>query len=847
METNPTTNQPVISSQINPYIATRKSNRLFVLGILILLACAGIFTAFLWCNHWEPSGNDVWSHLYKAKVLYESIQEGNWYPLYSEKWYNGIQLYRYWAPSAYYCMSLLQWITGGDILHAYYLFAGVMIFFGGLPFLMTGRLTNRPILAAACSILWFFLPDNIRVFFCEGNMPRIITSLVIPYVIFFLWSYVRRKKRFALIGLMLSMALMTVSHLMLTALVGIGSFLFLLFDYIHNREFRRDAEALTAMVIGILTSGIWFIPAISGGMMSMGDSSSGARDLLTFPLSTSLNPMNRVTGVADTYYYGISVILVAVFGILLADKRRKAGFVLAIVTLLGTTPAATTITSHLPLGDFLWLARITALSYAFFFLSLLEWRTLKRKYALLLVALLTLDSGITLTCLPRYYTPTSAAARSDSQLLKDYTTQRANLMDQSSYGSYPSWGLSTGDDAIDYTYGWAWQGAATADNIMLMNEAQEHEQYLYVFDRSIEMGDDTVLVKKSYVKDESGLLSDAELCGYQLIDTTDTAYFFRKNTPEQFGVRTDYLGLTIGAYAQTLSIYYPAFTIGDSAYIDDYTTEELCKYQTLFLSGFEYHNQTAAENLLKEVAASGTRVVIDSAHLPENGVMQKEFLGMAQSQITFQGNLPNLNYNDQTVVTGSIPNGDTSWQTGYVSGLDQVLGYVNSAGQTIPFLGYNDSDPNIYYLGLNLAYFAINADNSDLWPVLNDAFGINYNQIPNRELIPLTLTITDNTITIHSEQADVNTTLAYQDNFLTEQTIYEENNLLYISDEDVTIRIVYPCAKKGGLVSLVGILLGIGMIIYTFRKRPLAQENTATPQQEQTVTQQEQTSSDQQK
>ena len=93
----------------------------------------------------------------------------------------------------------------------------------------------------------------------------------------------------------------------------------------------------------------------------------------------------------------------------------------------------------------------------------------------------------------------------------------------------------------------------------------------------------------------------------------------------------------------------------------------------------------------------------------------------------------------------------------------------------------------------------------------------------------------------------MNTTLAYQDNFLTEQTIYEENNLLYIGDEDVTIRIVYPCAKKGGLVSLVGILLGIGMIIYTFRKRPLAQENTATPQQEQTVTQQEQTSSDQQK
>ena len=805
-------------------IQTKSKLNPTLIGILLLLLGACGVTAFLWFRHWDLSGNDVWGHLYKSQYLFHSIQEGNWYPLYSPDWYNGIQIYRYWPPMAYYCMAFFLFLTNGSILHAYYLYAGFVFFFGGLPFLLLGRKLNRPVPAMVLSYLWFFLPDNIRVYLCEGNLPRILTTVILPYIIFFLWTYIREHKRFAMIGLMLCMTLLTVTHLMLTAIIGIGTFFFLCFDAIHNRTIRQDMEALAAMLIGIAIAGIWFIPAVSGGMLSMGDSSSTVQELYSAPLSTSLNLMNRATGVADTIYYGVAIVFVAILGILLANKKHRAGFFLSVVVLLGLTPATISVTKHLPLGNFLWFFRFIALSYGFFFLSFLEWTSLKKKYSILLTVLLAVDCFASVLYIPRYYQPTSPAIKAEAEVLKRYTTQRANLMDLSNFGSYPSWDLSTGEDAIDYSYGWAWQGASTSQNIMLMNEALEHQQYVYVFDRSIELGDDTVLVTKaSTVNHTEELLSAAELCGYELVTSTDLSYIFKKNTPASFGVRSEYPGLAIGQYANTLSIYFPAFTVGTSNYIDDYSPEELSRYETLFLSGFDYHNQETAETLLRAVSERGTRVVIDGAHIPENAYKEQTFLNVNESQITFTQTLPALHYGGETIVTGTIPSDDGQWKTGYINDAGQVLGSIVSDGQTLPFFSQDAISENIYYLGMNLAYYAIETgtENTTLWNLLSDCLRIHYETLPTRELVPISIAVdpNENTITIQSEQPQVNTTLAYQDNFVSDTPLYNENHMLVMDGTSAMIQIVYPHLYLGLLVSICGVLLGIGMMIYLFRKQ----------------------------
>lgn len=80
------------------WIRVKKANNLLknCIGIMILLLAAGLMGVYLYSINFEPSGGDIYGHLYKSQVMYESIKGGNWYPLFDFKWYNGIQLYRYW-------------------------------------------------------------------------------------------------------------------------------------------------------------------------------------------------------------------------------------------------------------------------------------------------------------------------------------------------------------------------------------------------------------------------------------------------------------------------------------------------------------------------------------------------------------------------------------------------------------------------------------------------------------------------------------------------------------------------------------------------------------------------------
>lgn len=428
-----------------------KYNMLALGGAALLALTAVIVVLVLNRMDFQPSGNDIWSHLYKGDIVYHNLLEGRYYQLYSEYWYNGTQLFRYWAPFSYYVIALLEFLSGGDIVIAYRYFAAFSIIVGGIPWILWGREAKRPVFAAAVALLWFFLPENIRVYFCEGNTPRMMTAVVIPYVLYFMWRYLRRDKRFSLIGVMLSLSCMVLSHVMITAMLGIAVFVFLVFDCLANKYVKKAVKTLAAMGIGLMLAGIWLIPALSGGIMEM-DSSANV-EVMEFwmaDLPTLLNPVNRISGVTDTYYFGVAVLFVAVAGIVLAERKKRAGYILFLFILVMSTPAFLPILSKLPLNTMFWMTRFAAIAYGLFLFSLMEWQTLKRKYCVIVCVILALD------CLPslsfsRYATPASEEALENVSVLKENTSGRTALMDLSSFGSYPSWGLSTGDDAVKST------------------------------------------------------------------------------------------------------------------------------------------------------------------------------------------------------------------------------------------------------------------------------------------------------------------------------------------------------------------------------------------------------------
>lgn len=814
-------------------------NFIFPASLLLLLALSICYVLFLKTKGIGPSGNDIWGHLFKSEIMYENIKKGNLYPLYESSWYNGIQLYRYWAPLPYYLMALLIFISGGSLIMAYYLFAGISLFFGGVPFILMGRRGGKPYMGISFALLWFFMPENFRVFFCEGNLPRMLTGVIIPYLIYFLWRYLREGKKAALPGIVLTTAMITLSHVMIAAMAGVGAFLFLLFDYFKNKKLGRSVRILWSMVCGIMITGIWLLPALSGGMVSMNpEAGSKVMESLMYNLSVSLNPMNRISGITDTFYYGIAVTFLSVAGILLAQNKKKAGFILSLVILLLTTPALLPILRKMPMNQLFWMMRFATIVYGFFFLSMLEWKSLKVRYGALAVILLIAD------CVPsflfdRYLTEASENAVVNTKEVKEMTVQRAALMDLSSLGSYPSYELCRGEGAVDYTYGWAWQGAATSENIVMLNTALENEAYVYLFDRCLELGNDTVLVFKQYIgkkgKTCEDLMAGAEASGYFKAAETEVAYIFKKDTPKSFGTVTEYHGLAVGSYANIMTLYYPGFTEGNSDYVDDYTLEELCSYKTLFLSGFSYRDREKAEKLLRDASDKGVKVVLDMTHVPaDDKTKQQTFLGITTMPVTFHKRFPMLYYNDREILLREFSEDNALWNTGYLTGNMDITGRFSYEGEELVFSGVDSTHNNICYLGLNLMYHATETGDEEALSVMTELFGIPVEQLPLRKLVALEYEADAEGLTIKAEggyeKAVINTTLAYQDIFDSDRPIERQNNLLKTASGETRITFHYPLLKPGIAVSLLGLLMvvipGAWSIFYGKKKKqPCAEEN----------------------
>lgn len=801
-----------------------KNNLLTLAGLFVLMATAAIVVFALCQLQFQPSGNDIWSHLYKGDIAYHNLLEGRFYQCYSEYWYNGTQLFRYWAPFSYYSIALLEFISGGDIVMAYRFFAAFSIILGGIPWLLWGRETKRPLFATGIAMLWFFFPENIRVYMCEGNMPRMMTAIVIPYVIYFMWRYLHRDKKYSLIGITISVACMILSHVMITAMLCVAAFVFLVFDSKANKTYKKAIKTLVAMVIGLLLVGFWLVPALSGGIMNMNsDANTNVMEMWMSNIQTLLNPMNRISGVVDTFYYGISMTAIAVAGIFLAKKGKKSGFVLFIMILLMSTTVFFPILSKMPLSTLFWMTRFSTIAYGFFLFSLMDWQSLKKKYAVVVLVILLLD------CIPsmnfvRYNTSTTDEVIETANELKSETTYRAAVMDLSRFGSYFSWGLSTGDDAVKSTFGWAWQGATTSSNIVMLNTALEYETYDYMFDRCVELGNDTVLVRKDQIGKKDHTIEDvvkgAQKSGYYLINENRLAYIFKKNTPEQFGVKTTYEGLALGKYANEMTFYYPSFEEADSDYIDDYKVEELSRYKSIFLSGILYHDKKTAEDILKKTAATGTRIVVDVTHVQEDSsTKQLNFLGVTSQSITIQDRYTTFNYSGKKIVAKDFSTDYSEWFTGYIGGTDKVLGTMDYHGQQLIWLGTNESSPNVYFLGLNLMYHAVETDDTAVFDVLDDILGIGRDELPNRKIVPLKMEIGKDQIKISSNEENYNTTLAYQDNFASDSEMWVKNNLLYVKDKNITIDIVYPKKKEGIAVTIFGLLATVGLGIIQFREK----------------------------
>lgn len=811
----------------------KKRLRQMAVWILLLVLAIGlaVLTVLLIAKGGNyPAGTSTYDVIYRARRLLTFWQEGVIYPLYDSLWYNGTSLLRYVEPLPVYLMATCMALAG-SVNAGYLLFVGILLFAGTLSWMCVGAKIGRLKTGWLVGILWFFMPANLHTLFLTGNIGRCVAFIILPIFAgnIYLYFCTQARRGRVLVGIIISEALVALCSVTLAIEAAAVAVLFGVIVSITKRTWRKLAAVIFANLLGVLFIGFWLYPAWSSGIRVDGAATMSYyfQDALA-----SLNPFYRLQGNDQREYFGLAALVVALFGLLAGNRKSRAGYLACIVLFLGTTSSAYVIFSHFPLKRYLWMTEYIPLALCLLLLSFLYWDTLKRVFYILCVFLLALDiyPSIQVNQGEGYYTAEEQTEIFvDTTLLSEarsLTKQRMVFLDGDLYGASGQYLAALAEDGtgeVAQSGGNGWRYAATAENVVDYNDALERRHYIYLFDRLLMLGNDTILLDtdaSEYLSEDiDDVIAAAEYKGYELVDHKGKFYLFHQDTSASFGVVHTYDGLGIGTSAKLISYTYDNMISGSSTNLNDYTYEELMQYQLVYLAGFTYDDKDAAEKLIRRISEDGVRVVIDGTTMPTDehtGI--SEFLGVYAQTIEFENGYPILYYNDEEVVCKLFPQDESEWKTSCLSGLTNMTGYLYDNGLKMGFAGTGENE-NIHYIGLGLMYhyyLTQDAEGSEI--IIRDVMGDALDTPVTCEVVPLSVEAGATSLTIRATEDNVNTTIAYTDEMQISGSYHVTNHLIHMDQGTITITFTAVGWKEGLLISICSLLAAVLFVLAVDRK-----------------------------
>lgn len=788
---------------------------LFWLAFALLVAVSACFIYFIYQTGLYPSGENSYLYLGKAEYLYSQMRQGNLAPIYMDSWYNGYQMFTTSSPLSYYVVTALTYLTG-DILNSYLLYIAVVFLIGGSGWLLLGRQLNNLWVGFGTAILWFFLPENFRAFFVEGNLPYLAVLAMLPYLLYFFYQYQHQGKRRYRCGITFLTILMIVSHTYVAILICYGMAVLTLFTCLFEKKINPDPKerkystwfsGILSMVHGFVISLPWLYPAIKHGILK-------------------INHFGN-----EQFRFGFFVICIAVFGLILARKNSRSGFFTVLFMGLSVLGAFLPVIDSVPMGHFFLNINLATIAYLGLFLGLLEWKSCKPWIMLVLFLILATDG---VRGLYPFFTAdtTKTAYEREEEAAEEYgltqalrtTKSRLMILDLSEKQSFPAYYAQKNGKKVNFIYDLENHGSVIQSNLNQMSYALYAKHYDYLFDRCFESGNDTILIKKKEIfwkdTDKENLKTSAIHNGYHLTFEDAYSMIFHRETPEVYGTVSDYKGIAIGKDASLISLLYPDFEEGLSDNLEDYAIEDLLQYEQVYLAGFTYNSLEKAEQIVKKLSKNGVWVLIDMNNIPIDKVTNRAgFLGVTAQTISFKEKFRDLIYQEQIITADSFYEAYPEWGTVYLDNLDTIEGYSWIGGKKLSFYGTKENE-NIHFLGFNLLYHAVEVQDEKVIQMFESILGKPKNTLPNRQTGKLQIQYNGTRLQIQSEYDNMNTAVAFQDTFYSKQEINNKNHMLQVNQGETTISFSYRENKIGCLLAVVYLLiLGIYQIFSRYHKR----------------------------
>lgn len=742
-----------------------------------------------------PKGSDIYLYLGKSQYLYEQLAEGHFAPIYMSSWYNGYQMFVTSAPIPYYFLTITQMLTGGDLLLGYIVFIAVIFVLSVWGWTNLGRKTGNVYVAFVIGILWIFIPENLRMMTQVGAVSHMVIIAILPHLIYNIHEYINAKKSMNLVMIAINMILMILTDTRLALLSALGLVIVFFWDSIKNKTGNRLAKVVFAMLLSLGLTMPWLYPALLEG------------SILNFEINK--------TG----FYPDLIVVFIALMTLVIASGKNKYYYVISI---LFTAIA-------------IWFEPYFAImAYISIFIGIIQWRRCNKFFVYSILAIVGIhlmlnwnwisdgsENGF--TAYERIEEEAEENTLSESVMS---TNNRMLLLDlENENAALPAYYATAKGKSINLSYAAANHGAVVRTNLEQLEYALYTKNFPYLFDRSIEMGCDTVLISENglilSIEDENYMLQSAKEQGYELIIEGKKSYTFHKEIPEQYGTINNYEGIAIGSNARVISILFPTFEEGISKNISDYSYQDLTRYDKIYISGIEFKTLGEFEQLILKLAEAGKKIYVDMDSIPTDATTnRRKFLDVTSQTVSFKDSFPTLAYKDNYYTSKGFYSEYDEWSTIYLHGLDNVLGYTTISQKELPFIGTKEND-NIVMLGFNIVYHALERGDEVVTRILEDVFETSLGELPERQIYPVSVEYDKDAIVIESPKDNMNVNLAFQKVFVSEKNIENENNLVKVNEGTTVIRFDYTNVKKGIIFAAVELFLLMVYVISVTVKRKM--------------------------
>ncbi len=719
-------------------------------GAFLALIGAVLYHKIIWPPAAEqyPWGSDTWAHIAKAKFLKEEIARGNLFPLFNPAWYNGVEPFRYWAPLPYYVLAAIMAVLADPFRAggAYVAVAAVIGALGWLPH--RKRLGSEGALIAAG--LWMIWPDHVRVAMSEGNLPRALATALFPVALHFFLNVLERqdwpRSAFVLIGID---ALLVLTHAMIAAgFFVIQTVLAAAWTVVGGLRARDVGRGLAVTFAGIAASAWWLLPALRAGIVSV-DAAAVTSSIQYFPVTESFNPFLRLTN-PEIFYWGLALVPVALWVLITWKQRQglsRAALVTGILTVAVTTPLLRPLYNSLPLHHLLWPIYMASAAPAMFYLALLQPTSGRplggRKAAayilLLLIALLVLDAVPTLRLISTRPKPT-VVERAVRELPAGSGWREATL-DLSGFGSTAAYlvGVEGGREQV---FGWAWQGATTAQNIVWVNRALKEHRWSFMFNELRELGATHLVVRRDLVAPRlDEFLAEAEILGYREKWRSSEVILLASDATGPYAILSSYQGLAIGRYASNLAMVFPALEVGSDMFVDSYSPATLARYKTVVVSGALWRNKAKAEEVLRQYTLGGGKLIVDLQGLPEDTLSRRPSLfGVTGEPVNLYQPLVAYRTDQGGEPLRLAPFDPTydPWKGLSPQSLTRTDLYFSHLGEKTALIGTKDvGGKDVYFVGGNLPFHAFLTGDPVATALLSDLLGLKADAVPESKLLPL--------------------------------------------------------------------------------------------------------------